>query len=205
MSKPTHFAGVQGEFVMSDGASLVQELRRQIAELQLDNARLWRESQELRCTVAAPLGNDPEAEINDKERLWLETHPRLLPKRETHPSLPPRRKKIRPERAPREKGPINISDDLWMPEPNSGCWLWLGKTHDGRAWFRNLAAARVMWRMLHGAPRGHDSTDNCRERRLFATIFRPFTGSGWGRPGSVSDLYTTRLRQPGSLPRLSKG
>jgi hypothetical protein len=129
---------------MSDGASLVQELRRQIAELQLDNTRLWRESQELRGT-AAPLGNDPETEINDKERLW----------RETHPSPPLRLKKIRPERAPREKGPINISDDLWMPEPNSGCWLWLGKTHDGRAWFRNLAAARVMWRMLHGTPRGH--------------------------------------------------
>lgn len=22
-----------------------------------------------------------------------------------------------------------ISDDMWIPEPNSGCWLWLGALH----------------------------------------------------------------------------
>jgi hypothetical protein len=39
-----------------------------------------------------------------------------------------------------------------MPEPNSGCWLWLGKTHGSRAKFKNLSAARAMWRMLQGGP-----------------------------------------------------
>jgi hypothetical protein len=49
---------------MSD--ELVRELRQRVDDLQLENARLRREIQELRGAVAALLGKDPKAEINDK-------------------------------------------------------------------------------------------------------------------------------------------
>ena len=110
----------------------------------------------MRGAVAA-LRGEPEPEIlNDKERLWREAHPPPLNdkerlSREAHPAQP-RRKIIRCPGRPLGKRPNHISDDLWMPEPNSGCWLWLGKTHGSRAKFKNLSAARAMWRMLHGVP-----------------------------------------------------
>lgn len=48
-------------------------------------------------------------------------------------------------------------DEKWMPEPNSGCWLWLGANDNrfgyGKFCFRgrNQMATRVSWFLRHGA------------------------------------------------------
>jgi hypothetical protein len=125
---------------MSD--ALVRELRQRVADLQLENARLRREIQELRGGGRRPAGRARTRDTQRQGATVAGGPSSAAAQAEDHP-LPGR---------PLGKRPNHISHDLWMPEPNSGCWLWLGKTKNGRAKFRNLYAARAMWRMLHGVP-----------------------------------------------------
>lgn len=42
--------------------------------------------------------------------------------------------------------------DLFVPEPNTGCWLWLGKLNvDGYGFIRQRLAHRLVWSLLRGA------------------------------------------------------
>jgi len=42
---------------------------------------------------------------------------------------------------------LRLGCDLWMPEPNSGCWLWLG--------FGAKKAANAVWERFRGATDGY--------------------------------------------------
>jgi HNH endonuclease len=50
---------------------------------------------------------------------------------------------------------IELFEARFIPEPNSGCWLWIGSIWpDGRAWFsynmEENSAARFAWRIYRG-------------------------------------------------------
>lgn len=52
---------------------------------------------------------------------------------------------------------LQIIEQRSMPEPNSGCWLWLGATYRmGYGFFRSggrrIAAHRFSWAVHHGRP-----------------------------------------------------
>lgn len=58
----------------------------------------------------------------------------------------------------------------WIPEPNTGCWLWMGSlNHAGYGWFwdgkRNRRAHRYSWELVHGdIPTGLYLDHACRVR-----------------------------------------
>lgn len=54
----------------------------------------------------------------------------------------------------------------WIPEPNSGCWLWTGALNKGRAVLnvgqsRAIHAARVSWSLHMGGFRGLSVLHHC--------------------------------------------
>ncbi len=56
--------------------------------------------------------------------------------------------------------------DFWefvVPEPNTGCWLWLGPgSSDGYVSYRQKPAHRVAWELTYGPiPKGEDRHDFC--------------------------------------------
>ena len=60
-------------------------------------------------------------------------------------------------------------DDLYMPEPNTGCWLWLGPLGDGygRWWDgkKHWPAHRFLWERINGpVPDGMEMDHLCRLR-----------------------------------------
>jgi hypothetical protein len=65
-----------------------------------------------------------------------------------------------------------LLEDRYIPEPNSGCWLWLGAVSDngyGSAWDsknkRVLGAHRYVYESMSGPiPEGHDLDHKCRVR-----------------------------------------
>jgi hypothetical protein len=63
-------------------------------------------------------------------------------------------RKPRPDLSERNRQRAKPFDDLFIPEPNSGCWLWLGGTDRygyGRL-RRGELAHRFSWAKAHGCP-----------------------------------------------------
>ena len=55
-----------------------------------------------------------------------------------------------------------LFNQRFVPEPNSGCWLWLGGQSAGRAVFLNTTAARIAWRLYRGKiPKGLHVLHRC--------------------------------------------
>jgi len=65
---------------------------------------------------------------------------------------------------------IDRFNDFWMPEPNSGCWLWIGQYHAkgyGRIWSgeKPVSAHRVAYELFKGPiPHGLEIDHLCRVR-----------------------------------------
>jgi uncharacterized protein YerC len=62
--------------------------------------------------------------------------------------------------------PIVRFENKFIPEPNSGCWLWMGATNsDGYGWFwldGHIKAARVAWVLYRGdLPNGLHVLHHC--------------------------------------------
>lgn len=89
------------------------------------------------------------------------------------PARQPRRARLRPRRrrsmAPR---PVNAEEKFhgsYTPEPNSGCWLWLGFVHPRTGYGQFSAgrgtqtlAHRLSWKMHRGPiPEGHCVCHKC--------------------------------------------
>ncbi len=75
--------------------------------------------------------------------------------------------KVRQRHAERAIPLINRFNDKWMPEPNSGCWLWMGNT--GRQGYgeikircKSFLAHRVSWELINGPiPKGLKVCHHC--------------------------------------------
>jgi hypothetical protein len=82
-------------------------------------------------------------------------------------SLPPRIK--RPKKEARLRSAEELAERA-IPEPNSGCWLWLGSINSkGYAivWVegKHRRAARLMWALAHGdIPAGLEVCHSCDNR-----------------------------------------
>jgi hypothetical protein len=59
-----------------------------------------------------------------------------------------------------------VFDTLYVPEPNTGCWLWLGRLNPkGYGWFGKMGAHRYAYTAVKGAiPKGLQIDHLCRVR-----------------------------------------
>ena len=71
----------------------------------------------------------------------------------------------------KKTAPLQVRFDAqWMPEPMSGCWLWVGGTRNtgyGAIWNETISddAHRVSWRLHHGPiPAGMSVCHKCDTR-----------------------------------------
>lgn len=66
--------------------------------------------------------------------------------------------------------PLQRFNDKWIPEPNSGCWLWSGAVNEidrevrGYMWYKggHRRASRISWDLRHGIiPEGLNVLHKC--------------------------------------------
>jgi hypothetical protein len=69
-------------------------------------------------------------------------------------------------RLPNQENPVEQFYSFAIPEPNSGCWLWLRGDWNGYAVFRQRQATHFAWSLKHGRPfpRGMFACHSCDTR-----------------------------------------